>query len=50
MAQRILQPLKLEEDVLEEDKTTSCPDRIPIFHSYSASGDATVEYVYVGTG
>lgn len=40
----------LEEDVLKEDDTTSYPDRIPTFHGYSASGDASAEYVYVGRG
>jgi N-acetylated-alpha-linked acidic dipeptidase len=31
----------LEEDVLEEDPTASLPDRVPTFHGYSASGNAT---------
>ncbi|WPA99987.1 uncharacterized protein RHO25_004607 [Cercospora beticola] len=40
----------LEEAVLEEDDTSSYPDRIPIFHGFSANGDVTAEYVYVGRG
>ncbi|PNS13924.1 hypothetical protein CAC42_1415 [Sphaceloma murrayae] len=40
----------LEEDVLEEDPTTSLPDRIPTFHGYSASGNVTGRYVYVNYG
>lgn len=40
----------LEEAVLEEDSTTSYPDRIPTFHGYSASGEAEAEFVYVGRG
>jgi N-acetylated-alpha-linked acidic dipeptidase len=39
----------LEEEVLEEDETTSDSDRIPAFHGYSGSGNASAEYVYVGT-
>ncbi|KAK8099219.1 uncharacterized protein PG998_012460 [Apiospora kogelbergensis] len=38
----------LEEEVLEQDDTTSYPDRVPTFHGYSASGNASAEYVYVG--
>ncbi|PGH07769.1 hypothetical protein AJ79_06157 [Helicocarpus griseus UAMH5409] len=41
---------ELEEDVLPEDDTSSYPNRVPIFHGYSASGEATAEYVYVGRG
>ncbi|OAX79631.1 hypothetical protein ACJ72_06048 [Emergomyces africanus] len=41
---------ELEEDVLPADDTTSYPNRVPIFHGYSASGDAKAEYVYVGRG
>lgn len=37
---------KLEEDVLEEDPTSSLPNRVPTFHGYSASGDVTASYVY----
>lgn len=40
----------LEEDVLPEDPTTSYPNRIPTFHGYSFSGNASAEYVYVGRG
>lgn len=40
----------LEEDVLEEDPTTSLPDRVPTFHGYSASGNVTAQYVYVNYG
>lgn len=40
----------LQEDVLEEDPTTSYPNSIPIFHGYSFTGNASAEYVYVGRG
>ncbi|KAI9730438.1 MAG: hypothetical protein M1834_005948 [Cirrosporium novae-zelandiae] len=40
----------LEEDVLEEDPTSSLADRIPTFHGYSASGNVTAQYVYVNFG
>lgn len=40
----------LEEDVLDEDPTTSLDDRIPTFHGYSASGNVTAPYVYVNYG
>jgi N-acetylated-alpha-linked acidic dipeptidase len=40
----------LEEDVLEEDPTTSLPNRIPTFHGYSAGGNVTAPYVYVNYG
>jgi N-acetylated-alpha-linked acidic dipeptidase len=40
----------LEEDVLEEDKTTGLKDRIPTFHGYSASGNVTAPYVFVNYG
>lgn len=40
----------LEEDVLEEDPTTGYPNRIPTFHGYSATGSATAEFVYIGSG
>lgn len=45
----IFQPV-LEEAVLVEDETTSYPDRIPTFNGYSASGNVTAEYVYIGRG
>ena len=38
----------LEEDVIEEDETTGDADRVPAFHGYSGSGNASAEYVYVG--
>lgn len=38
----------LKEDVLEEDPTSSDPNRIPTFHGYSFTGKASAEYVYVG--
>jgi N-acetylated-alpha-linked acidic dipeptidase len=40
----------LEEDVLEDDPTTGLEDRVPTFHGYSASGNATAQYVYVNYG
>jgi N-acetylated-alpha-linked acidic dipeptidase len=40
----------LVEDVLEEDETTTRPDRLPSFHGYSATGNASAEFVYVGLG
>lgn len=40
----------LQEDVLEEDSTTGYPNRIPTFHGYSATGNVSAEYVYVGRG
>lgn len=40
----------LEEDVLEEDETTSLEDSVPTFHGYSASGNVTAPYVYVNYG
>jgi len=40
----------MEEDVLDEDSSTSLPDRIPTFHGYSASGNVTAPYVYVNFG
>ena len=40
----------LEEDVLEEDRTSGLPNRIPTFHGYSASGNVTAPFVYVNFG
>ena len=40
----------LEEDVLDADPTTGLDNRIPTFHGYSASGNATARYVYVNFG
>ena len=42
--------LDLREDVLEEDETSSYPNRVPAFHGYAATGSAEAEYVYVGRG
>jgi N-acetylated-alpha-linked acidic dipeptidase len=41
---------RLAEDEIPEDPTTTWPNRIPTFHGYSFSGNATAEYVYVGRG
>ncbi|KAK3215000.1 hypothetical protein GRF29_19g1910120 [Pseudopithomyces chartarum] len=40
----------LEEAVLAADDTTGSPVRIPTFHGYSPTGNASAEYVYVGRG
>lgn len=40
----------LEEDILPEDPTTSLEDRIPVFHGYSASGNATGQFVFGNYG
>ncbi|KAI7915693.1 glutamate carboxypeptidase 2 [Pyricularia oryzae] len=40
--------ISLKEDVLEEDDVTGREDNQPTFHGYSASGNVTAEYVYVG--
>ncbi|KKA19647.1 Glutamate carboxypeptidase II [Rasamsonia emersonii CBS 393.64] len=40
----------LEEDVLEEDRTSGLPNRVPTFHGYSASGNVTAQYVYANFG
>ena len=40
----------LEEDVLDEDKTTGLPNRVPTFHGYSANGNVTGEFVYANFG
>ncbi|KAF2836081.1 glutamate carboxypeptidase II [Patellaria atrata CBS 101060] len=40
----------LEEARLEEDITTTYPDRVPTFHGYSFTGNASAEFVYVGRG
>ncbi|KAI5918382.1 peptidase family M28 [Camillea tinctor] len=42
--------VSLIEDMLEEDPTTSYPNRIPAYHAMSASGTVKSEYVYVGRG
>lgn len=41
---------RLEEDVLDEDKSSQLPGRIPTFHGYSASGNVTAPYVFVNYG
>ncbi|KAI4615221.1 hypothetical protein J4E83_006947 [Alternaria metachromatica] len=41
---------RLEEDVLEEDKSSQLADRVPTFHGYSASGNVTAPYVFVNYG
>jgi N-acetylated-alpha-linked acidic dipeptidase len=38
----------LEEEILEDDETTGVDDKVPAFHGYSGSGNASAEYVYVG--
>ncbi len=38
------------EAVLAEDETSSYPNRVPTFHGYSFTGDASAEFVYVGRG
>lgn len=40
----------MEEDILDEDPTSGLDNRIPTFHGYSASGNATAQYVYVNFG
>lgn len=40
----------LEEDVLEEDPASGLPDRVPVFHGYSASGNVTARFVYANFG
>ncbi|KAL8840149.1 MAG: hypothetical protein Q9176_003997 [Flavoplaca citrina] len=40
----------LEEAMLTEDETSTYPERIPTFHGYSFTGNATAEYIYVGRG
>lgn len=41
---------KLEEDILDEDSTSGLHDRVPTFHGYSATGNATAQYLYVNHG
>ena len=36
--------------MLAEDDTSSYPNRVPTFHGYSFTGDASAEFVYVGRG
>ncbi|KAK7430209.1 hypothetical protein QQZ08_003184 [Neonectria magnoliae] len=40
----------LEEDIIEEDHTSSAENRIPTFHGYSASGNVTAPFIYVNYG
>lgn len=40
----------LEEDIIEDDPTTSVENRIPTFHGYSASGNVTAPFIYVNYG
>jgi N-acetylated-alpha-linked acidic dipeptidase len=40
----------LEEEPLSVDETTTYPNRIPTFNGYSATGNATAEFVYIGRG
>ena len=40
--------VKIQEDPLLEDDVTGRSDRVPTFHGYSATGNVTAEYVYVG--
>ncbi|TQB77391.1 hypothetical protein MPDQ_003029 [Monascus purpureus] len=40
----------LEEDVLDEDHTSGLPDRVPVFHGYSASGNVTAPFVFANFG
>lgn len=37
-----------QEDMLEEDDTSSYPNRTPVYHGMSGSGNVSAEYVYVG--
>jgi N-acetylated-alpha-linked acidic dipeptidase len=41
---------RLEENVLDEDKSSQLTGRIPTFHGYSASGNVTAPYVFVNYG
>ncbi|PFH63455.1 hypothetical protein XA68_10048 [Ophiocordyceps unilateralis] len=40
----------LEEDALKDDPATNLDTRIPTFHGFSASGNATASFVYVNYG
>ncbi|KAK3995191.1 putative glutamate carboxypeptidase 2 [Cladorrhinum sp. PSN332] len=42
--------VNIVEPALAEDEVTGRPDSIPTFHGYSASGNASAEYVYAGRG
>ncbi|KAF2468028.1 glutamate carboxypeptidase [Lindgomyces ingoldianus] len=41
---------QLFEDVVKEDETTKYENTVPAFHGYSANGNVSAEYVYVGLG
>lgn len=41
---------QMYEDKLVADETTEYPNSLPSFHGYSASGNVSAEYVYVGRG
>lgn len=47
---RVLYEARLEENVLDQDKSTQLVDRIPTFHGYSASGNVTAPFVFVNYG
>ena len=49
-AWRVAYEASLTEDVVEDDPTSSLPDRVPTFHGYSASGNVTGPVVYVNYG
>ncbi|MGH9916264.1 MAG: PA domain-containing protein, partial [Pyrinomonadaceae bacterium] len=42
--------LKIREEALSEDKTSSDPNVVPLFNAYSATGDVTAPIVYVNFG
>lgn len=41
---------RLEEDVLEDDPTSTLDDRVPTFHGYSSSGNVTGSFVFANYG
>lgn len=47
---RVKYECNLEEDVLEEDRTSGLPNRVPTFHGYSATGNVTGQFVYANFG
>ena len=49
-AYRVRYECSMEEDILDEDPTSGLENRVPTFHGYSASGNATAQYVYVNFG
>ncbi|KAK4450236.1 glutamate carboxypeptidase-like protein 2 [Podospora aff. communis PSN243] len=42
--------VKIQEDALPEDDATPPEGNVPTFNGYSASGNVTAEYIYVGRG